>query len=1100
MLTTHPVSPNSHLDGTTNRRNRAAIRAFATQNQVSPIFPPAALLTVAHSRTASRSIQYGDEACQRMDCLEKNRPTVPPSNAWNPRPAYVIDPLVPRPAREPRRMPVKPATADQTLNFPGQAPFAWAEFDPAWYLLAYPAAREDDLTDPTAQVVLRYYLDTGQGLGQSPNRWFDEASYRVAYPDVAAAIGRGPASGFDHYCRGAFRTHAPHWLFDERLYRQCHPDLTDEALDGAQMANGYDHYLRHGAREQRAGHRFFDAALYLAQLDPAAAQKAAEVGPFLYYLRSIEAGRHEQRTSVYFDTDWYLQTYPEVAAAIGNGDWRCALHHYLANDTPAAFDPLPEFSEAYYLARYPDIAAAVEKGTLRSGYRHFLAFGAAELRSPNGTIDLRYYAGHPEVRAALRTDTATDPFTHYLATGRAQGLAAVPPPEERVTEGQAKTLFRRKADNLLPLFGCQPLDFTCAGAPAVSAIVVAHDRFALTLMALGSLRSNFPGDIELILVDSGSTDETRFIERYVRGVKLLQLDANIGFLRGCNAALAFATADAVLLLNNDVELAHGAIAAALARLRSDPAIGAVGGKVIRTHGLLQEAGCLVWRDGTTGGYLRDSSPLAPEANFVRDVDFCSGVFLLLRRTVMEKLQGFDEAFAPAYYEDVDLCFRISAFGGRVVYDPSVVVHHLEYGSARNALESEAAIGRNRLTFLRKYKALLETRPMEDRKALAFVRSAGPQRMRILFIEDMVPLRLIGSGFVRSNDIVQVMASLGHQVTVFPIYTSDADAAAIYSDMPDTVEVMYDKALADLPSFLGARPDYYTIIWIARTHNLDRLREPLERVFASQRRPRLILDTEAIASDRMAVKATLPGHNTPFDRTDALQQEFANASICDQVVAVTQQEAAILRELGLPRVAVVGHVRELAPTPRTFAARAGLLFIGAIHDVDSPNYDALCWFIDAVLPVVEKSLGWETRLTVVGYTSKRVSLDRFREHPRVTLRGMVADTKPLYDGHRLFIAPVRYAAGTPYKVHEAASFGLPIVTTDLLRRQTGWEAGTDLLAADSADPERFAELVVTLYRDADLWQRLRENALGRLGTENSREAYTATISDVLAMGR
>jgi hypothetical protein len=95
--------------------------------------------------------------------------------------------------------------------------------------------------------VLRYYLQTGQQLGHSPNRFFDEAWHLRAYPDAAAALGRGAgASGFDLYCRGRFRARSPHWLFNEQLCRQRHPDLTDVALDSADMANGYDHYLRHG--------------------------------------------------------------------------------------------------------------------------------------------------------------------------------------------------------------------------------------------------------------------------------------------------------------------------------------------------------------------------------------------------------------------------------------------------------------------------------------------------------------------------------------------------------------------------------------------------------------------------------------------------------------------------------------------------------------------------------------------------------------------------------------------------------------------------------------------------------------------------------------
>jgi O-antigen biosynthesis protein len=989
-------------------------------------------------------------------------------------------------------MPPPAAPADQTLKLPGQAALcAWAAFDPAWYLHAYPAVR-DRLPELTPAALLRFYLDTGQQLGHSPNRCFDEAWYRTAYPDVAAALGRGPSSGFDHYCRGAHRTHAPHWLFDEQLYRRRNPDLTDAVLDAAGMTNGYDHYLRHGDREQRIGHLFFDPLCYLAELD-AAAREAATAGPFRAYLRRIEAGGDETRTSLYFDPAWYLARYPAVAEAIASGAWRCALHHYLANDAPTAFDPLPEFSEADYLARYPDAAAAVEKGTLRHGYRHFLTHGATERRSPGPAMDLRYYADHAAVRAALRNGTAPDPFTHYLAGGKAQGLPAVPPPEERISEGQAKTLFRRKARALLPLFGRWPLDFTCAGAPALTVVMVVHDRIALTLQALGSLRGSFSGAIELVVVDSGSTDETAFLARYVRGATLLRHEQNIGFLRGGNMGMLHAIADAVLLLNNDVELAPGAVDAALARLRSDSAIGAVGGKVIRTHGRLQEAGCIVWGDGSTSGYLRDVSPLVPEANFVRDVDFCSAVFLLLRRSAVEAAGGFDDAFAPAYFEDVDLCLRLSAAGLRVVYDPTVVVYHLEYGSLGSRLEAETSMARNLQVFRGKHAALLATRPPPGRKAELEARSTGPRRTRVLFIEDYVPLRRLGSGNVRSNDILGQMAALGYQVTVFPINAGEFEPEAVFADIPDSVEVMYDRMLSDLPGFLAGRRDYYDVIWIARTHNLDRVRDAIER---ATNKPRLILDTEAIATHRAVQQAGLSGATVSTISASDLRMEFANAAICEQVVAVNEQEAAALRNLGLPRVSVIGHMRDLNPTPQPFEARAGLLFVGAIHQMDSPNYDSLCWFVGEVLPLIERSLQWETRLTVVGYLGEKVSLDRFRNHTRVALRGAVADAQPLYNSHRVFIAPTRYAAGAPYKVYEAASFGLPVVATELLRRQMGWEHDVELLSADGADARRFADLVVALYRDIDLWLRLREGALKRLRAENNREHYTSALRNIL----
>ena len=158
-------------------------------------------------------------------------------------------------------------------------------------------------------------------------------------------------------------------------------------------------------------------------------------------------------------------------------------------------------------------------------------------------------------------------------------------------------------------------------------------------------------------------------------------------------------------------------------------------------------------------------------------------------------------------------------------------------------------------------------------------------------------------------------------------------------------------------------------------------------------------------------------------------------------------------------------------------------------MESPNFDSLEWFVNKVLPIVEQALGWHTQLTIVGYTAPEVSLERFANHPRIALCGSVGNIEPLYDQHRIFVAPTRYAAGQPYKVYEAASYGLPVVATELLRRQMKWEDGRDLLSVDSDHPEMFAKKIVALYQNEDIWQRIRANALDRLSRENNRERYS-----------
>lgn len=992
------------------------------------------------------------------------------------------------------------APARAILRLPGATSIPWAVFDADWYRAAY-SGDTLHLTGAPAEAVLDFYLEVGQRLGHSPNMLFDEAWHRQTYPGIAALVDAGEfPSAFDAWCRGGCCERSPHWLFDELEYRRRNPDLTDAFLARNGLVNGYDHYLWRGNGEGRIGHPLFDPAVYCAALDPAEADAAIADGPFWHCLRRLHRRDSEVRTSPCFDPAWYVHRYPAVADAIARGTWHWALEHYLCNPTPTHFDPLPAFSEAHYLARYDDAGAMVRRNGIRNGFAHFLSQGMTELRTPSEPIDLAWYAAQESVQRDLEHKLAPDAFVHWLTIGQPGGSASAPPSQAAITEVAARTLFRNRARTLSVLHARTKLHFATTGVPALSVIMVLHNQFELTMLALGSLRANFAGDIDLVLIDSGSTDETRNIERYVKGAICFRFDTNIGFLLGCNAALQFATADVVLYLNNDAELAPGSIAAALHRLATDPAVGAVGGLILRTHGLVQEAGNIIYCDGSTLGYGRDASPLAPEVNFARDVEFCSGVFLMARRALLSELGGFDEAFAPAYYEDADLCLRIREAGYRVVYDPRVIVHHLEYGSAVSNRASEAEIGRARQIFVEKHRRYLSGRPLRDEQRLVFDRMADSRRKRVLFVEDTVPLRLIGSGFVRSNDIVREMAALGYAITVYPLNGCPFDVAAVYADMPDGVEVMHDCSKEQFAAFIARRRGYYDAIWVARTHNLATVRAALEEAATDPANgdfdgmPPVVLDTEAIASLRESGQAALTG--TSFDFDAAVRSELKDGACCATIIAINDEEAALLRRLEFPDVAVIGHMREPRPTLLPFAQRAGMLFVGAIHRMDSPNYDSLCWFVDEVLPLIERELAWETRLTVVGYTGTDVTLDRFRDHPRVTLRGPVNELEPLYDQHRVFVAPTRFAAGMPYKVHEAASFGLPVVATELLRRQLGWDHGGELLAADAADPAAFARHVVTLQRDEGLWYRVRESALHRLHRDNNRAAYAAAIRGVL----
>jgi hypothetical protein len=203
----------------------------------------------------------------------------------------------------------------------------------------------------------------------------------------------------------------------------------------------------------------------------------------------------------------------------------------------------------------------------------------------------------------------------------------------------------------------------------------------------------------------------------------------------------------------------------------------------------------------------------------------------------------------------DLCIRIASVGYRVVYDPAVVVYY--FGRPIAGPKVDAAADRAHRRFVQKHMNYLRLRYTAHRRVEVFARSVGSDR-RVLFIDDTIPLRRIGSGFVRSNDIIGVMASLGYAVTVYPLSASRFGLATVYSEMPDTVEVMHNRDVDSLGAFLTSRQGYYDTIWVARTHNLDRIHSVLEGVTkGTGRPPRVVLDTELRLSPVCAMHPTQP---------------------------------------------------------------------------------------------------------------------------------------------------------------------------------------------------------------------------------------------------
>ena len=633
--------------------------------------------------------------------------------------------------------------------------------------------------------------------------------------------------------------------------------------------------------------------------------------------------------------------------------------------------------------------------------------------------------------------------------------------------------------------------------PKISIILVLYNRAELTFQCLRSIAEEGFRDLEIIIIDNASTDETLQLLDRVEGARVIRNGENLNFLLAVNQAAREARGEYLLLLNNDTQLLLGTLRSAVSTIQSAPDIGAVGGRLILMDWRLQEAGSIVWSDGSCLGYGRGDNPFAPTYMFRRDVDYCSAAFLLTPRAIWEKLGGFDEAFKPAYYEDSDYCARLWEHGLRVVYDPNSVLLHYEFGSSANPQNAIELQRNHQKLFACRHERWLSERRSQDPDALLFARTANAAtaKKRVLFIEDRVPHPWLGSGFPRARAILLSLIRLGFSVTFYPMTHFDESWSEVYSDMPDEVEFMMGYGPPLLEAFLRHRHGYYDMIFVSRPHNMKILRPYLSKHTEWFRNRMLIYDAEALFATREIMSREVNGVPLPAQDADTLlKDEVALASLADRVISVSEQERKQFEKHGIKAVHILGHCVPPAPTARPFLEREGLLFAGAIHEDATPNGDSVIWFLEDIFPKIQARLG-EIPLVIAGCVqSERV---RRSAGPSVRITGEVKDLTELYDSARIFIAPTRYSAGIPQKVHDAAARGLPVVATPLLASQLGWDDASPMLVA--GDAEAFAAKCVQLYTDETLWERLRQAGIERVGQECSPELFENRLQSIIENG-
>lgn len=605
----------------------------------------------------------------------------------------------------------------------------------------------------------------------------------------------------------------------------------------------------------------------------------------------------------------------------------------------------------------------------------------------------------------------------------------------------------------------------------VSIVIPVYNCSSFTIGCLKSIEktcNNMP--IEILIADDNSTDSTKYLNDN-GAIRIIRNSSNLRFLKNCNNAAKHANGKYIVFLNNDTIVTENWLQSLVELIESDDSIGMVGSKFIYPNGKLQEAGGILWRDGSAWNYGNGQDSSKSEFNYVKEADYISGASILLRTDLWKALGGFDENFAPAYYEDTDLAFSVRKAGYKVMYQPKSVVVHFEGASngtdTNSGQKSYQVI--NAKKFYEKWKDVLFEENFQNGENLILAKDRSKRKKRMLVIDHYVPNFDKDAGGKCTYFYTKLFTKLGMKVTfIGDNFACPQPYTNVFQQMG--VEVLYGTQYQNsIMTWLTQNAHYFDYVYLNRPH----ISEKYIDVIKCNSEAKIIYfghDLHSLREMRQYEISKDPVLLRSAQKWKIIEDRLFNLSDVIYVVGSYEQKILSSQYSDKPIRNIPVYFYDEVPSEsiKDFDFRKDLLFVGGFNH--KPNIDAVLWFAQNIFPkilVKYPKLKWY----VVGSNPPKEVLNLASSNIIVT--GFISDEEltNMYKKCKIVVVPLRYGAGVKGKVVEAAYNLLPIVTTSIGAEGLSLSEGA-LNVADSE--EEIEKAICDLYENNVELEKMSQN--------------------------
>jgi GT2 family glycosyltransferase len=611
--------------------------------------------------------------------------------------------------------------------------------------------------------------------------------------------------------------------------------------------------------------------------------------------------------------------------------------------------------------------------------------------------------------------------------------------------------------------------FKKENTPLVSIIIPVYNQFSYTYNCLKSIlhHSGDKVSYEIIIANDCSNDITTEIHQTVSNINVVTTPANLGFLKNCNNAAKEIRGKYILFLNNDTQVQENWLSPLVELIEEDEQIGAVGSKMVFPNGMLLEAVGVIWNDGSAWNYGRMGNPAAPEFNYVKEVDYLSGAALMVKKSIWEKLGGFDELYAPAYYEDPDLCFSIRKMGYRVMYQPASSVAHFEgITNGTDITEGQKKYQViNQKKFYEKWKSVLEMEHFNNGDHVFLARDRSKNKKTILVVDEYVPRFDKDAASRTVFQYLKLFVGLGYNVKfIGDDYHKNEPYTTILGQMG--IEVLYGNYYArNWKAWLKTNGQYIHFVFLSRPYIAVKYIDAIgkftnAKVFYYGQDLHFLREQREyeIKKEKSILRSANSWKKMELELMKKMDINYYPSQV--EVDEIKKEDTTINVK------AIPAYLYDILPKKeRDFVNTKDIMFIGGF--MHQPNVDGILWYIKEIYPIIKENRP-DIKTYILG-SNVPEEIMKFNSENIVVI-GYVTDEQlgEYYRNCRLAIVPLRYGAGIKGKVVEALYNQIPVVTTSI-----GAEGikGAENCMFIKNDPVDFAEEIVKVYDDYELMSKI-----------------------------